>query len=1025
MIRCNHYILLFLLYLGAAQAAPTVSNVTVVTKWSSHSTVFITWDSTSANTARLRYGTTTAYEGSMYGGIQPAGFNGSATVGIQSLASGLRYSTLYHFCPQSSDDGGSTWSTCVDATYTTPALTSPHPALPVAATSFSVAMPNVAGTVAFTVTSCPGDLLTKWTAAETQRLATHVALVVPDSINCGVTNFYPPGAADAKYFTTANVNATTNIITYNSHGFSNGNTIIFGSDERLGSPPTGLQQSYNYYACNVTTNTFQVCSDVALTSVVALVTAGATGQCVYSPQTMSNNWLFIVPEWPLGTNWRVPEGVRYDSTAPWAGPAHGKIFLNTIGASQRLGLLQQCGHNQRFMNENTTGDTTELASTTTDPTPWGGLWQVAFSTANILFDRSWDHGKSFPNRLFHGIYVDGRQNGFINSQVDNMSYGLAYRKTSTDLIPTIMPGGTTTNISVGYYNLPGVAQCHAASTVSATVTGGTPTGLLLQYYDMGCTLQVVGPTGLSMSCTGCTYSTSASPDFPVNGSGNYAAGRIGAIGVSAGVLVSVISTYRTFEVSPTVYSSLGEGPTGILGPCAFGTGPTIISNNKIEAAGIAMHSDDSCTIQQYANPGSNLTVTRNTFTLRDSWNPLSGSFDNIMRLVRNLFEIKQGPVNTVTANKFSGQWSSVTPQGYGFVVFPTLLNRSTSEAQMTDVDFSNNSITNNAGGVQFAGSQPGAVGLPPSMLRTRLANNLIQVTPLYDPAIKDGSAVLGLGSFGWGGMEDVTRSHNTMIAAGNGTFMDYQVNSQREGDNDLNGIKVLADPLGRLGWGLELDYITPTNPMLPTPPATFGKDILDWVVTQGAGNPSYSWNPVLVPWTSANATNWNTGWGTSGATVECAGSCSTSTAAQRVAAVKFVNFAGGNYALDPTSPYHNAATDGTDMGANFTTLSAAQGAVGTPTVLVTGDTTATITTVTPDTFPCYVYVSNDGWVTYLPFAGSASTTQAVNLTGLLASTAYDGYVLCAVEQPHFTFTTTGAPLGVGIRNVTGRSIGIR
>src|SRR5580700_2130691 len=38
-----------------------------------------------------------------------------------------------------------------------------------------------------------------------------------------------------------------------------------------------------------------------------------------------------------------------------------------------------------------------------------------------------------------------------------------------------------------------------------------------------------------------------------------------------------------------------------------------------------------------------------------------------------------------------------------------------------------------------------------------------------------------------------------------------------------------------------------------------------------------------------------------------------------VAAVRFANHAGGNYALAPDSPYKSAATDGTDIGANLAT----------------------------------------------------------------------------------------------------------
>ena len=40
-------------------------------------------------------------------------------------------------------------------------------------------------------------------------------------------------------------------------------------------------------------------------------------------------------------------------------------------------------------------------------------------------------------------------------------------------------------------------------------------------------------------------------------------------------------------------------------------------------------------------------------------------------------------------------------------------------------------------------------------------------------------------------------------------------------------------------------------------------------------------------------------------------------------AVGFVNLTGGNYRLASTSPYHNAATDGIDVGCNIDALNAA------------------------------------------------------------------------------------------------------
>ena len=41
------------------------------------------------------------------------------------------------------------------------------------------------------------------------------------------------------------------------------------------------------------------------------------------------------------------------------------------------------------------------------------------------------------------------------------------------------------------------------------------------------------------------------------------------------------------------------------------------------------------------------------------------------------------------------------------------------------------------------------------------------------------------------------------------------------------------------------------------------------------------------------------------------------------AAVQFMNYANGNYALAPTSPYKNAGTDGKDIGADIAGLNAA------------------------------------------------------------------------------------------------------
>lgn len=1004
-------ILLFLALPLGLFAAPTVSNIRVTD--TSHSSLRITWDiNVSASEHRLRYGSTTAYEGdTTYGGIVPASYF-TGNINIQADLSGGAGGIIYHFCPQSSSDGGATWSVCVDTVVVFPSLPGTHPALPIAPTTRSTAFPSVVGYATFPVAVGCGNLDSQLSAAEASRATGGKPVVIIPAGGCGVNSKYLPGAGDAKYFTTANVDTTGNKITYNAHGFSNGDRIAFGQDQRNGPQPLTLSINKLYYACNITINTFQVCSDVGLATVVAISDPGHAGQCVVDLSTQSNTELIIAPEWPLGTGFRVPEGVRYDSTArtTWAGNLTAKFFMTSLGAGN-VGLkAQQCLHDWRFVIELTTGNTTEI-STSTDPTPWGTLMDISGDTANLTFDRSWIHGQGYPDRTSQGIKVQGRNQAIINSEVGDLDYWLAGVNTLTDLVATVASGSKTT-LSTGDYNLgPGV--CNLGSAEDFDITGGAATGSLLLYYDMACGLQAIGPVGLTVTCSTCTYSTMATPVFPVNGAGNRAAGRIAQVSVLAGAFTTVANTFRPGNGGTTVYSG-GEGPTGILPLCAGTQGPTQLINNLIESAGIGVHFDDSCSSTNYTDPGKDITVNRNCICLRNSWVPSDPSFDHHLRLVRNLFETKKGLRISITGNTFRNEWASVTPQGYAVTLFPTKAFSGTTDPQTTDVDISNNSALNVSAGFQLAANIPGSTGVTPPMLRIRSNNNLIrQYKALYDPALKNGTTLYGFCWFIWGAIEDSTQDHNTCISDGLGAFFSYHVNQQQEGFVNTNGIYVMADPLDRRGFGLELDFSTGSNPISPTPPVTFGKALLDWTMTRGAHVPSYTFNPVLVPWTSSSCPHWNTDWAGSGATVVTGANCATSTATDRLNAVGFNSFGTGDYSLSSGSAYHNAALDGTDFGVNFTTLNAAIGTVGTPIVSSITDTTATVTTPTPDTFACGIIISLDGFVTpiYVPYSGSPSTTQVQALTGLTAAATYDGYSLCAVSQPHFTFTTTGARLG--------------
>jgi hypothetical protein len=80
--------------------------------------------SASFNALRMRYGTSSCSSGTG-GTVQHSGTATFTYVlfGMTANLSGLAPSTLYHACPEVSSNGGSTWSSGADATFTTLART--------------------------------------------------------------------------------------------------------------------------------------------------------------------------------------------------------------------------------------------------------------------------------------------------------------------------------------------------------------------------------------------------------------------------------------------------------------------------------------------------------------------------------------------------------------------------------------------------------------------------------------------------------------------------------------------------------------------------------------------------------------------------------------------------------------------------------------------------------------------------------------------------------------------------------------
>jgi hypothetical protein len=224
--------LLTLLLTAAAMAfsQPVVSNISTVGV--THSTVTLKFDTSSVGSkVRVRYGMTTSYEGAGSfpdSGLQHYSFyNTNPSRWVQVRISGLKPNTLYHFCPQVSNDN-TTWSTCVDHTATTAAIEAgPHPAYPIPPAPVDTARPDTTGYTVRAVAADCGDLQTKINQAAAAILVNGSVITIPAGTVC-TGPFTLKAPAGVKTFTAANVNTVTNRITITSHGFSDNDVVQLG-----------------------------------------------------------------------------------------------------------------------------------------------------------------------------------------------------------------------------------------------------------------------------------------------------------------------------------------------------------------------------------------------------------------------------------------------------------------------------------------------------------------------------------------------------------------------------------------------------------------------------------------------------------------------------------------------------------------------------------------------------------------------------------------------------------------------------
>jgi hypothetical protein len=298
-----------------------------------------------------------------------------------------------------------------------------------------------------------------------------------------------------------------------------------------------------------------------------------------------------------------------------------------------------------------------------------------------------------------------------------------------------------------------------------------------------------------------------------------------------------------------------------------GTGPYLIQNNFIQggAENILFGGGDPSIPNLVP---SDITISGNVFQKNPAWRAEAAPRNWV---IKNLVELKNAQRVMIDGNVFQYIWAA-GQTGYAFMLTPRNQNGNCAWCTVNDVTITHNLIRDVADGVTVASSDDNATSLPSA--RVLIQNNVFA----------DVSAV-NWGGHGWiyflsvgsrvASLHDITLDHNTSFPDSmNGAMLVM-------GDSGAaQNVKVTNLLSGYGAYGIFGTGSSPGTSALSTylPNYVYAKNVL--ITSNGSASGTY---PSGTQFTS-------------------------------LAAVRFTNSASSNYQLQSTSPYHNAGTDGKDLG---------------------------------------------------------------------------------------------------------------
>jgi len=440
-------------------------------------------------------------------------------------------------------------------------------------------------------------------------------------------------------------------------------------------------------------------------------------------------------------------------------------------------------------------------------------------------------------------------------------------------------------------------------------------------------------------------------------------------GGSYGVKFGIAFGGQNEGVVDSTIADITYGSDAITFVSWSGAGPFVIKNNALSSSGENIMFGGADT--QIANLIPSDIEIRNNYIYKPlKWRDYSAYHSGANQiLTKNLFELKNAQRVLADGNVFENNWPSAQP-GFGMTFTPRMDSCTQPWTVVKDVTVTNNIIKGTANGIALSGQDP-CTTLGGRFL---IKNNLFVNSGGY--ASTGIMFQLSTGAF------DVTIQHNTVASYAPYAYPTGQTMVLTYGP--VNG-----DLTQMTGFVVKDNIFLSRN----YPFFVAGSCAASGFTTAA---PGYVWTNTVIggPWPSF-------------------GGCSSSLAPQGSgnaypadeSSIGYTNLAGGDYSLVTGSPYKKAASDGTDIGVDWPTLTAAVGT--SPTTSTTSPTTTTTTASTTSTTPptTTTTASTTSTTTSTPtsFTLTVSTSGKGSVTGAGTYPPGTNVSLMAIPGNGFTF----------------------